>query len=92
VTPRLHALLAPLVCAALLAAPRVALACSVCSAGREDEAQRAFLWTTIFLSVLPLGMFAGFGVFLWLRVRARRREQVAATAPARVADGIAPTA
>jgi hypothetical protein len=87
-----RALFASLCCAVLLAAPRLALACAVCSAGREDDANRAFLWTTIFLSVLPLSMFAGFGVFLWTRVRARKRQQLAASAPAPVADGIAPTA
>jgi hypothetical protein len=79
VTTRLHALLAPLFAAALLAAPGVAQACAVCGAGREDVANSAFLWVTIFLSVLPLGMFAGFGLFLWLRVRARKREPAVAS-------------
>lgn len=65
---------AALVCAALTGAPRIALACSVCTAGREDETQTAFLVTTIFLSVLPLSMFAGFGFWLWRRYRIQQRE------------------
>ena len=73
-TTRLRALLAPLFAAALLAAPRLAQACAVCGAGREDVANSAFLWVTIFLSVLPLSMFAGFGLFIWLRVRARKQQ------------------
>jgi hypothetical protein len=60
--------------AALLGAPRLARACSVCTAGREDETQTAFLLTTVFLSVLPLSMFAGFGFWLWRRHRARQQE------------------
>jgi hypothetical protein len=63
-----------LFCAALTGAPRLALACSVCTAGREDETQTAFLVTTIFLSLLPLSMFAGFGFWLWRRYRIQQRE------------------
>jgi hypothetical protein len=74
---------AALVVAAALAAPRAAAACAVCSSGREDEARIAFLWTTVFLSALPL-LLAG-GIALWLRRRLRehaRAEADAATAPA----------
>ena len=48
--------------------PDVALACPVCFDAR-DENRQAFLATTAFLSLLPLGMVAGAG--LWLRKRAR---------------------
>jgi hypothetical protein len=72
----LRAAAAALLCAAALAAPRLALACSVCSAGREDEAQKAFLLTTVFLSVLPLSVFAGFGIWLWRRHRIRERAEL----------------
>lgn len=51
---------------ALLALPAVAEACAVC--GAADRNRAAFLGTTIFLSLLPLGMIGG-GV-LWLRRRA----------------------
>ena len=63
-----------------LAAPRLAMACSVCSAFRDDESNRAYILTTIFLSLAPLTMFAGFATWLWLRYRQRMRE----LAPARV--------
>jgi BioD-like phosphotransacetylase family protein len=72
----LHALLA----AALCAAPRVALACPVCTGGQKEEVNRAFLVGSLFLSVLPL-IAAGTLVF-WLRRRARAIE---ATAPRRIA-------
>lgn len=50
--------------------PEVALACPVCFDAR-DENRQAFLLTTGFLSLLPLGMVAGAG--LWLRRRAGER-------------------
>jgi len=59
--------------AALLAAPRVAAACSVCMSGREGESQLAFILTTIFMSVLPLGMIGGVILYVWHRVRERER-------------------
>ena len=52
----------------IAALPDVALACPVCFDAR-DENRQAFLVTTAFLSLLPLGMVAGAG--LWLRKRAR---------------------
>ena len=48
--------------------PEVALACPVCFDAR-DENRQAFLATTAFLTLLPLGMVAGAG--LWLRKRSR---------------------
>lgn len=62
-----------LVLAALLIAvlPDVAHACPVCFDAR-DENRQAFLLTTAFLTLLPLGMVAGAG--LWLRKRAREVE------------------
>ena len=86
---RMRAFVAAAVCFLALAAPRLALACSVCSAYREDEANRAFVLTTIFLSLLPLSMFAGFG--LWLLHRYRRRERALAPAPKPVASPPAAT-
>ena len=57
------------VAALLLAAfPDAALACPVCF-DANDENRQAFLATTAFLSLLPLGMVGGAG--LWLRKRSR---------------------
>ena len=61
-----------LAAAGLSAAPRVAQACAVCSSGREDDVQFAFIATTVFLSVLPLGMLGG--AVWWLRRRLRELE------------------
>ena len=57
---------------ALLAMPAQALACPACSPGRDDAARQAFFDTTIFLSLLPLGMFGG--IVYWLMRRARAAE------------------
>jgi hypothetical protein len=79
---------AALLVAAAQAAPRAAAACAVCSSGREDETRFAFLWTTAFLSALPLGMVAG--IALWLR--RRLREHARAHAPREVAPAEAAVA
>jgi hypothetical protein len=55
----------------LVALPEVALACPVCF-DANDENRQAFLATTAFLSLLPLGMVAGAG--LWLRKRSHDAE------------------
>ncbi|MGH0032728.1 MAG: hypothetical protein ACQGVC_23290 [Myxococcota bacterium] len=49
--------------------PTTAAACAVCIGGQTEETRYAFLWTTGFLSVLPLGMIGG--AVWWLRRRAR---------------------
>ena len=59
-------LLAVLVLAAVF--PEAAHACPVCF-DRDDEARIAFLATTGLLTLLPLGLVVGTGV--WLRRRAR---------------------
>lgn len=66
---RVERLLAASLGAALTLAPRVAQACSVCTAGRDDETRAAFLATTGVLSLLPLVMVGG--LVWWLRRRAR---------------------
>ena len=73
--PHLEACLAALLGMLLLLAPRVAFACSVCSAGRDDETRAAFLATTGFLTVLPLAMVGG--LVWWLRRRAQQLEREA---------------
>lgn len=60
-----------------LAAPEAASACAVCTGGESDEVRYAFIWTTGFLSVLPLGIVGG--VVWFLRRRAR---ELAADRPA----------
>ena len=59
-----------LVAGIALLAPRAALACAVCGGGNPAN-RFAFFASTIALSLLPLGMFAG--AFLWLRARLRGR-------------------
>jgi len=59
----------PVLALALLALlPDVAHACPVCFDPREEN-RVAFLATTIFMSLVPLGMVGGLG--MWLRKRAR---------------------
>ena len=45
-------------CALLLAAPATARACAVCSVLTNESNRRAFFDTTVFLSLLPLGLIA----------------------------------
>ncbi len=64
---------AALLAAVLLLAPRLAQACAMCVTGREDETRSAFLVTTFFMSVLPIG-----GLVLavwWLRRRFRELDR-----------------
>jgi hypothetical protein len=61
---------------AIVAFPDAVHACAVCF-DASDENREAFLVTTAFLSLLPLGMVAGTGV--WLRRRVRERDSDGAT-------------
>jgi len=61
-----------LVLALLVFLPDVAHACAVCFDAR-DENRQAFVATTVFLSLLPLGMVAGAG--LWVRRRSREIDE-----------------
>lgn len=56
---------------AVAALPEAAHACAVCF-DASDENRQAFLISTAFLSVFPLGMVGGAG--LWLRRRVRDRD------------------
>lgn len=56
----------------LLLLPDVVLACPVCF-DASDENRQAFLATTVFLSLLPLGMVAGVG--LWIRKRSKELDE-----------------
>ena len=44
---------------AWLAWPQLAVACSVCSGGQNDQVQEAFLTATLFMTLLPLSMIGG---------------------------------
>jgi len=59
--------------------PRIALACPVCTAGRDEENRIAFIVTTAFLTFFPLLMIGG--IVWWLRNRVRRMERAASAAP-----------
>ena len=48
--------------------PETAWACPVCF-DSSDENRRAFIATTAFLSLLPLGMVAGAGMYIRKRTR-----------------------
>jgi len=47
--------------------PSISSACSVCTAGRDEENAAAFLMTTIFMSCLPLLALGMFIYVLWRR-------------------------
>ena len=66
--------------AALLFAPRAALACPVCTGGQKEEVGRALFRGSLTLSLLPL--VAVGAVAWWLRRRARTIAASAATAAA----------
>ena len=68
---------------AVLTLPARALACPVCSPGRDDATQQAFFSMTIFMTLLPLAMFGV--VIYWFIRRARAleaREQLELSASA----------
>lgn len=54
-------------------APEAGSACSMCLASQGEDVRYAFLWTTGFLSLLPVGML-GLAVW-WLRRRVRAQDQ-----------------
>jgi len=64
-------ILAMVVIAAAALLPETAHACAVCFSASEEN-REAFLATTAFLSLLPLGMVTGAG--LWLRHRVKERD------------------
>jgi hypothetical protein len=57
--------------------PRVATACAVCSAGRDDEDAAAFLLSTIFMSLTPLIAIFTIVYLLYRRIRKFEAEQEA---------------
>jgi hypothetical protein len=49
--------------------PTVVQACSVCTAGRDEENATAFLLSTVFMSVLPLIAIGTLVYVLWRRIQ-----------------------
>ena len=66
-------LIALALAALLVCAPGLAEACPVCNATKNEASRIAFLVTTAFLSLLPLGLVAG--ILLWLRSSIRAGQQ-----------------
>ena len=64
--------------------PNVAGACSVCSAGRDDENAAAFLISTIFMSALPLIAIGAIVYGLVRRIRKFEAEKEALAETRRV--------
>jgi hypothetical protein len=62
----------------IVGAPRVATACSVCSAGRDEENQLAFLLSTVFMSALPLLAIGTLVFVVWKRFQKLEQESAAA--------------
>jgi hypothetical protein len=63
VTQRIRARASAFLLAVLL--PGAAQACATCT-GASDRNRAAFLWTTVLLSLLPLGLIAA-GLLWWMR-------------------------
>jgi hypothetical protein len=59
--------------------PSVAQACSVCTAGRDEENQTAFLLSTLFMSLLPLIAIGTLVYVLWRRIQKLEAETLAAS-------------
>ncbi|MSQ01976.1 MAG: hypothetical protein EXR71_08790 [Myxococcales bacterium] len=57
------------------AVPDAALACSTCM--DPAEGSRTLLVVTIFLSLLPIGMLAAIGGYVWWRAEQMRRHAAA---------------
>ena len=58
--------------AQVVAMPDLAEACPVCNSAKNEASRIAFLVTTAFLSLLPLGLVAG--VLFWIRSSIRTAE------------------
>lgn len=66
----------------VLAAPRIAEACAVCSAGREDQTRTAFIIGTAFMTALPMVLVGG--MVWWVRKKTLEAQEL--EAPARELD------
>jgi len=73
--PRAPRWLAATSALALVWAPRIGWACSVCTAGRDEANRVAFIVTTAFMTFLPLFLIGA--VVWWLCRRARQHGHTA---------------
>ena len=64
---------------ALVALPSVAAACPVCFSPSDDANRMAYNLSTLGLTLLPLGLIAGIGLWLWRRAKAVEAPPVAAS-------------
>jgi hypothetical protein len=71
---------------ALVLSPSFAQACAVCTAGRDEENQLAFLLSTIGMSLMPLLAIGTLVFVLWRRVK--KLEAETAVAPPYSVDGV----
>lgn len=83
---------AALLCAVLLLAPRLSLACSVCMSYRKEASQWAFIGTTIALSLLPVSLIGGTIWWIRRRVRQLEEEEAARRLASLRPDGLGPRA
>ena len=63
----------------IVASPTLARACSVCTAGRDEENKAAFLISTILMSLLPLVAIGTLIYVLWRRFQKLETETAAAS-------------
>ncbi len=63
--------------ALVIAAPAAVSACSVCTAGRDEENQLAFLLSTLFMSALPLVVIGTIVFVFWRRLQKLEAEEAA---------------
>jgi len=54
--------------------PRIALACPVCMAGRDDESRTAFVIATAFMTFMPFLLIGGAIAWLWRRMAQREQD------------------
>ncbi len=51
------------------------LACAVCGAGEADPSRGSYIWMSIIISLLPLGMIGGVIAYIALKTRAAEAEK-----------------
>jgi hypothetical protein len=62
----------------VVVSPEVASACAVCTAGRDEENQLAFLLSTVGMSLMPLIAIGTLVFVIWRRIRKLEAETEAA--------------
>lgn len=64
---------------AVVAWPSVSVACAVCTAGRDEENQMAFLLSTVGMSLMPLVAIGTLVYVLWRRIQKLEAENARPT-------------